>query len=304
MTGPGLGYFASKAIKNFSRNLLVNVICIATIAISVFVFLSTDLIFRNMKSVVGQAARSGRVIVFIKDAAGPDEIAKLVSKMRANDLVSDVAFTSKDKALKDFRASLGVHSSIVEGLGFNPLPASLDVKLKPNPAGAMAAKAVSMQATSMEGVESVDYGRETIENLEMLLVFLGRLGTGIGVLMILAVIFIVANTIRLNIYSRREEIEVQQLVGAGGGFIRVPFLFEGAFQGVAGAVVAELLLLVVYAVFAGMGQTSVSTPFGIIEIEFLPNSFLIKVVLAGFILGLAGAWLSLGKYIKQFLTHE
>jgi cell division transport system permease protein len=302
MSGMGTEYFAVKAARNFSRNLLVNGICVATIAIAVFIFSATLLLFLNASAVVEHAARGNRLIVYLKDTALPVDVERVMLALRAEVRVESIEYTSKDKALEDFKRSVGPAAGLFDGLEMNPLPASVDVTLKPSAGGLRAVEALAARLSAMDGVESANYGREVFERLERFMRFLHRLGVGVAVLMVLAVIFITANTIRLNIYSRREEIEVQQLVGAGGWFIRAPFLMEGAFQGLLGGLLAELLLLAAYGVVAGTGRSLV-TPFGEISSQFLPPAALAAFAAASTLLGVLGSWLSLGKHIKKFIPQ-
>ena len=303
MAGPGPTYFAVKAVRNFGRNLLVNGICVATIAIAVFIFSATLLTFVNASAVLEQVARGNRLIVYLKDTALPVEVERVIGALRADPAVAEVAYTSKDTALNDFKRSLGSLAHIADGLEVNPLPASADVTLKPGAGGLRAVEALAAAIAKMDGVESVNFGKEIFTRLERMMRFLTRLGYGVAALMVLAVIFIVANTIRLNIYSRREEIEVQQLVGASGWFIRAPFLIEGAIQGALGGALAEVLLLLAFFVFVGMGYTSVVTPFGDIRAQFLPPWASAALCAASAVLGVVGSWFSLGKHIKKFIPQ-
>lgn len=298
----GTGYFALKAARNFSRNVLVNGICVATIAIAVFVFSATVLVFVNASAVAEHAARGNRLIVYLKDTALPVDVEKVMLALRGQGAVESLDYTSKDKALADFRRTLGPAAALLDGLEMNPLPASVDVTLNPSAGGLRAVEALAARVSAMDGVESANFGREVYERLERSMRFFQRLGVGVGLLMVMAVIFIVANTIRLNIYSRREEIEVQQLVGASGWFIRAPFLMEGAIQGFLGGMLAGLLLLAAYAVVAGTGKALV-TPFGEIRSQFLPLPALAAFAGASTALGALGSWLSLGKHIKKFIPQ-
>lgn len=303
MAGAGPAYFFVKAAKNFARNLLVNGICVATIAIAVLIFSATLLTFVNARAVLEHAARGNRLIVYLRDGALPVDVERVMIALRAEPAVADVGFTSKDKALTDFKASLGAGSQIVDGLEMNPLPASADVTLRSAAGGLAVVEAIAARVARMDGVESVNFGKDIFARLERMMRFLTRLGWGVAALMVLAVIFIVANTIRLNIFSRREEIEVQQLVGATGWFIRAPFLVEGGIQGLLGGALAEVLLLASYFVIAGTGYASIVTPFGELRAAFLPPWAVVGLCAASAALGVAGSWLALGKHIKKFMPQ-
>jgi cell division transport system permease protein len=304
VSGPGFGYFLGKALRNFSRNVVVNGICVATIAIAFYILSVTQLAFWNFSAAAERAARANRLIVYIKDSALPMDVERLLKTLREQPGVAEAMYTSKEKALSDFRRSLGVQSVILEGLDFNPLPASIDVVLQRWAAGLETVEALSAQVATMDGVDSVNFGKELFAKMEKIRRILGRLDAGITVLMVLAVIFIVANTIRLNIYSRREEIEVQQLVGGSDLFIRAPFLIEGALQGFFGGLIAEGLLVATYMLATGAGGAVFSTPFGVITPSFMPGWASSVLILSSSMLGAAGSWLALGRYMKRFIQHE
>jgi cell division transport system permease protein len=303
MAGPGPAYFAAKAARNFARNLVVNGICVATIAIAVFIFSATLLTFVNARAVIEHAARGNRLVVYIRDGALPVDVERVMIALRAEPAVAAVTFTGKEQALADFKRSLGAGAQILDGLEMNPLPASADVTLKTAAGGLAAAEAIAARVATLDGVESVNYGREIFARLERVMRFLTRLGWGVAVLMVLAVVFIVANTIRLNIFSRREEIEVQQLVGATGWFIRAPFLLEGAIQGLLGGALAQALLLASYLVVTGTGYASIVTPFGELRAGFLPGWAIAALCAASGALGIVGSWFALGKHIKRFMPE-
>jgi cell division transport system permease protein len=302
MMGPV--YHMTRALRNLRRNLLVNAICTATIAIAMFILSVTQLVFWNFSLAAGQVARANRLIIYIRDGALPMDVEKMLSVLREDSMVLDVSYTSKDRAIQDFRASLGMQASILDGLEFNPLPASLEVVFRERASGRDRVEEFARRVSAMDGVESVNFGAEMFDRLERARRFIDTVGWGITALMILAVVFIVANTIRLNIFSRREEIEVQQLVGASGIFIRAPFLLEGAIQGLAGGLISTALLAAAFLASGGGEGAAFSTPFGRIGFEFLPAWNLAALVAAGTALGAAGSWLSLGRYIKRFIQHE
>src|SRR5204862_8052707 len=140
-------------------------------------------------------------------------------------------------ALRRLRVDLGDMAGALDGLAQNPLPPSLEitprVSLPPATVRFLAA-----QMGTLPGVTEVDYGREWLDKLEALARGLRVFGAGALFTVLGAALLVVANTIRLAVYARRDEIEIMKLVGATDGYVRAPFLLEGALQGLLGAALA------------------------------------------------------------------
>src|SRR5207248_8254283 len=139
-----------------------------------------------------------------------------------------------NQALSRLRVDLGDLSGSLEGLSQNPLPPSLEVTPR-EPLPPVGLRVLAAQLSQLPGVQEVEFGREWLDKLEALGRGLRAFAAGALVVVLGAALLVVANTIRLAVYARRDEIEIMKLVGATDGYVRAPFLMEGALQGVLGA---------------------------------------------------------------------
>ncbi len=156
---------------------------------------------------------------------------------------AEVIFVTKEQAADDLRASLSELGEVLDVIGQNPLPASIEVRME-DPANILALAEALRQETDQ--IEEVLVRADVIERL-LNASQLVTIGGGLMIaLLALVALLVIVNTIRLAVHSRREEIEVMKLLGATDWFVRGPFLIEGAVIGLIGSVVAAFLTLVVY----------------------------------------------------------
>jgi cell division transport system permease protein len=157
--------------------------------------------------------------------------------------VDSVRVVSQEEALERFRAGVGVGPELLEGLDENPLPASLEIVLAPSFRSPEGLRIVVEQIDGLAGIEDVSSGTDWVEGYMRAVALVRAVGIGLTILLALATLLIVGNTIRLAIYARRDELEILGLVGASRGFVITPFLLEGLVQGAFGGGLALLLLL-------------------------------------------------------------
>jgi cell division transport system permease protein len=205
---------------------------------------------------------------------------------------------SRAEALKRFKNRLRGQETLLEGVRPEVLPTSFEISLKRAHRDTQNVESFVTVLKRIPGITEVQYGEEWVKRFNAFLNFMRRLGGLLGGFLVLAVIFIVSNTIKLTIYARRDEIEIMSLVGATAFFIKAPFLLEGLMQGLAGAVIAIGMLLAMYAGFlhnAGSFLTfnPVSSGLG-----FLPLEYIGGIILAGGMLGFIGSLTSLKRFVN------
>ena len=147
------------------------------------------------------------------------------------------------------------------------------------------------------GITEVQYGEEWVRRFNLFLNFMRLLGALLGAFLVVAVIFIVSNTIKLTIYARRDELEVMSLVGATRFFIKAPYLVEGVIQGGAGAVLAMALLFGLYELFMYNADSFLTFNPVTSGLSFLPPEYLGAILLSGVVLGFVGSLTSLKRFI-------
>ncbi len=291
-------YIIEDALTNIRRSGWGGVASIATIAVS-FVIVGIFLIITgNLGAVITEWKEQFQVTVFLDDNITADQLNLLRRRVQSESAVQTVAYTSKDEALRQFKRELKGKESLLDGLGENPIPASLQLHINDAYQTPESLRQLSAALSRLEGVEDVMYGQEWVDRLNRIIRLLRMLGLSVGLALGLASLLIVSNTIRLTVYARADEIEIMRLVGATRLHIRAPFLLEGMIQGTLGAGVALLLLFGAYQ--ATLWQLGV-TPgqiFGMGLGSFLDARWTTGMVLAGAAVGGFGSLISVGRFLR------
>ena len=242
------------------------------------------------------------ITAYIADDATEQQINTVQNYIETLEGVSNVTFTTKEEALENFR-NMSSNAAIVDELGGNPLPASINVELSdPQLVQQVANEIESSElfakiADEENPADSLKYGQRTVERLFSVTNYIRYIGLALIILLVFISLVFINNTIRLAIMARRKEIAIMRLVGASNGFIRGPFLMEGALHAVIGAVLAAgcIELLRQFAL-PRLQQSLAFLPISIEGSTFL----LIYLVLlvAGLIIGLIGSAFAMRRYLK------
>jgi cell division transport system permease protein len=289
-------YYFKHAWSNILANRLIHLISIGTIGISLLLFASFLVLFLNINSWIMDWGQSVSMSVYLKDGIDEKTKEKIESLLKNLPGVELKGFTSKEKAFRDLAQGLGAHSGLLDGLKSNPLPASFELLLRDVNIHEINPRKMKDEIEKIKGVDEVQYSREVLERLEGLMYVLKVAGFIIGGFLCLAVLFITTNTIKLTIYSRREEIEIFKLVGATDWFVKIPFLIEGAIQGLLGGLVSLIVLFGLYAVFFSKKVHIIGLP--VLNVAFLPPAHVVSMLLLGLVLGLVGSFIAIGRFFE------
>jgi cell division transport system permease protein len=283
-----LRYFISDASDEWRHAPGPNLLATATLAAVLFVAAVNLLALANVSAQVGKWKKDLRVSVYLADDADAVKTEELHARLTTIAGVARVETIDKDEALRRFRASFPELSDVPEGLGANPLPASLEVILEPGPGSRAAAEAITQAARSSPAVEEVRFDQAFLDRLDAIL-GVARLGGGaLGIVVLAAVGLVVAGVLRLTVHARRDEIEIMRLVGASPLFVRGPFLVAGLVQGWLGGLLALFAAeavrraAVTYAGGGGLTELLVGRP--------LPLAPSLAIVTIGATVGIASAW--------------
>jgi len=289
-------YFFKTAVINILNNRLIHMISMGTMTISMLLLGSFMLLSININNWMKEWGESLSMSVYLKD--GIDEQAKQQIETALLNLkgAEIKGFISKEQALIHLKESLGGQSGLLDGLKKNPLPSSFELVFKDVDGFQIDPKNIKNSLEKMEGVDEVQYSEQWIERFKGVMFVFRVVGFIIGGLLCIAVLFIITNTIKLTIYSRRDEIEIYKLVGATDWFIKIPFLIEGAIQGIISGLVAFLILLFTYSIFSVKTVHLFDLP--VIEIVFLSNENAIFIILLSLVLGFTGGLIAIGRFFK------
>jgi cell division transport system permease protein len=214
-----------------------------------------------------------------------------------------VTYVSKDQALEKFKKD-NEGSEILKEIQGNPLPASFEIKLtSPEKVEQIALRFVDKDGNFIEGVDEVIYGQNYVQKLFSITAIAGSIAFLIIIMLLLAAIVLVFNTIRLSIHARRKEIEVMKLVGATNWFVRIPFLFEGFFEGFVGSLISVILLYFMSNYLLIRGEKAIVDTMHVKELAILGTNNVILYVYAGIVVlgglvGLLSSSFALKRYIR------
>ncbi len=299
------GYFLKQSLQGFARNLSTALGSIITIFLSLLiigVFLVGGSLLNNlMRSVENEVT----ITCYVADDADQTAIDTVMRTVQNMDSVATVSFTTKDQALENFKQSMTSNPEIIDQLdGINPLPASIDVELSdPQEVETVAAaiEADEVYATICEDPsdvgDSIKYGQGTVERLFQLTSYVRYVGIALVILLVFIALVFINNTIRLAILARRKEIAIMRLVGASNGFIRGPFLMEGAIH----AIIGSLLAVLVLQLLRMFAIPSLQSAIKFLDFTVAGETYLVIyvcLVLAGLIIGLFGSAIAMRRYLK------
>jgi len=242
-----LRYVIGESATMMARRKAANAFSIVIMGLCLLILVVFILLTLNVQSVIDRASEEMRAYVYLDDGVGAAASREIQMKLLGLEGVEEVVFVSKEEALSSFRRDLGDSKDMLDALGSNPLPDAYRVKLKPEYIRSEYLEKLAGDAGKWEGVEEFRYGEKWLGRGEKLVRGFYVVDLCIGVIILLAVIFVIANTVRLTVLTRQKAIEVAKLVGATNAYIRIPFLVEGAFQGAVSSLLAIALLAVIHA---------------------------------------------------------
>jgi cell division transport system permease protein len=254
------------------------------------------LVLGNVQQVAGQLAAEPQISVFMALQASPEEVSAVEQRLRRHAEVGRYEFVPRERALAELKRKSGL-GDVVAGLRGNPLPDAFVVTARtPRPE---VLEQLQAEAAGWPRVEHVQLDSDWARKLDAVLA-IGRLAVSLlGVLLSVALVAITFNTIRLQILTRRDEIEVSKLIGATNPFIRRPFLYFGALQGLVGGVAAWLIVAVSVQVL-NFGLTNLAMLYGTnLRLSGLGLANSMGLLAFAAVLGWIGAWLSVSRHLWQ-----
>jgi cell division transport system permease protein len=293
-----MGRFYKKAIQDILENRLLNSITVITIALSVLIVSAFVLFFVNASDMMNAWKQGIRVMAYLKSGVSEDETAKAEEHIRGFYGVQSVRFISKTEALEEIRRQMKRQISLFENLEENPLPNSFEICMTPSSHRMVHLEDLAAAVEALPAVDEVEYGQDWIGRFYHIYNLFKLTGYAMGGLFFMAAVFIVANTIRLVLYSRKEEIEIMRLVGATDGFIKTPFYIEGLILGALGGIIGLGVLFGAYLLILSNMEQGVSS--SLLTIRFLTPASFGSLLAGSTIVGWLGCYLSL----KQFLARR
>jgi cell division transport system permease protein len=273
----------------------VNLLAVGTISMAMLIVSFFLLVFFNVQGAVNSLGDRIEMSVYLKDGLTANEKEFLFSRLKAEPGVKKAAYLSKAEALALLKKELKGQEALIQGLGENPLPDSYEINIDHRYAESRRIEAMAKKFAAYPGVEDVSYGKQGAEVLTGLYKAITYGGTALAILLGVSVVFIISNSVRLALYSRGQEIELMQWIGATHGFIQGPFLIEGMLLAILGSGLAVGVLAGIFYSLPGEIVLFLSRPNGL---DFLPPFVIAYVILGGGLLGLVGGLVSVNKFLK------
>jgi cell division transport system permease protein len=282
-----------EALLSFRRAPLLSVLSITTIAFSLFTLGLFGLVAINLRQALQGLEERVEIVAFVLRGTPAETITLATQDIAAFPEVQDVTFVSEEQALARARRELVEFRDAYRDLQVNPLPASIEVRLKPGNRDAATVERVAQRLRGFGFVNDVRYGRDWVQKLDHLRNITGIVGLVIGLAFAAVAVVIIGVTIRLTLLQRAREISIMRLVGATNWFIRGPFLLEGALKGLLGGLLSLLLCYAGYLLFR---DRSGGTFAGLI---FFRDYQMVAIVGFGVLLGLGASLLSVGRHLRH-----
>jgi cell division transport system permease protein len=283
-----------ESLKSLKRNGWMSLAAISAVAVTLLLVGSFVALLMNVNKLATDIENDVSVRVYIDLAADDKEQKNLETKLTSLDNVENVEFSSRESELKQVVGSYGNEFNLFQG-DDNPL---YDVFIVNTDVPENTA-AVAKKSETLEHVSKVNYGGATADNLFKTMDTVRNVGVIVIGALVLTAVFLISNTIRITIMSRRTEIEIMKLVGATNWFIRWPFLIEGALIGFIGSVIPVAFISFLYFTIYDIGTTYLSgTYFSLLT----PVPFLYQIggamLAVGVVIGAIGSSISIRRFLK------
>jgi cell division transport system permease protein len=284
-------YAFKLALQSLRKDKWINILSMLTIFAGLFIISLSFFIFYNVDTATRNLPEKFSMVVYLEDGLSQDKIDQVVGSVRSKKAVSSIKFISKEEAFKELKTTLKNSQYVLEGIDDNPLPDSLEVKFRKDAVGAESVRQLAEETKKIKGVSEVDYGEKFLSTLYNIKNGVRIAGIILASILSTGIVFVCYSTVKILFYRRNEEIETFKLLGATKGFIRAPFLIEGAVIGTAGGITSLAAMYLLYHLV--VLKLTVSVP--IFKTVLFPAGSFLFLPLIGMFLGIWGAVIALGR---------
>jgi cell division transport system permease protein len=281
-------YAFEEAFASLWRGRQAGLLSTLTIALALFVLGGFLAVTANLERLGAEWSNAAELSVYLKDDITADQRRSLEALLAPSDLVAAHEYVSKPDALARFKQTFGDLAAAVDGVGGNPLPASLEVRLRPGPGVSSRVDELAGRVQQMAGVADVRYDRQWLTRVLSAINVIRGVGFVLGSVLTIAAALTVANVVRLALYARRDELDIMNLVGAPQAYVRGPFVMEGVLQGGIGALVALLALAAAFFALRARYLVPLASALNVSSIHFLPVQLCLLLVVGGMAVGCLG----------------
>jgi len=279
------------AVQSILHEKWIYLLSLVTIAASLLFTTVTVLSVYTLDSATKNLPEKFSVMLYLSDMTSQQERDNIISFAQKDRAVEKAVFIPKDQALKELKSTLKDSAFILEGLGENPLPDSIEIKFKSDAVGPESVQRLTNSMKDIKGVQEIEYGEQFLSAVHSLRTGLKTVGMTIVIIMSIGMLFVCYSTVKILFYRKEREIETYKLLGATKGFIRTPFLIEGAVIGFAGGLLSLAGILSLYYVLI----LRLSSTFPLLKLIVFPIDLSFAIPLSGLLIGMAGAAIAIGR---------
>lgn len=293
MTFNSLRYIFREVFSSIRRNLWLSLASVLTVMVSLVILGASGFFLLNASNMAKNFESQLEIAVFAEDTLSSSEVQALKKEVEDLSGVAAVELVPKEQALEEFSKTLS-SNSIVADLGDpNPFPDKLTVHVT----DAQQVNRIADETEELSGVENVKYGQGIVDQLLQFTSWLRWVGVAVVIAFAAASLVLISLNIKMNVFSRRREIQIMKLVGASNGFIRWPFLVEGMLLGLIGGLIAILIVGFGYQWLADYIRSTLTFMPVVAETTQIWQ-VLGLLILVGMGLGATGSVISLRKFLK------
>lgn len=286
-----LSYSLRSALQSILSAKWINLASVLAVASSLLVITLTAVLIYNVEVFAGRLPERFLMVVYLKDNLPGEETEKIQSALKAREDVESIRYVPKSAALTELKSMLKDKSNVLDGLDENPLSPSIEVRLKRDLFTASTAKNLADAIRSFPGTDDVYYGENLAQAIDVARRSVRKFALALFSVFLLVILFVTYSTVKILFYRKREEIEIVELLGATGRFIRVPFVIEGGVIGFFGGLLGALSAFAVHMVLTlQLGEV---VPF-LRDLAF-PHVILALLPACGLVLGVAGSLIAIGR---------
>ena len=282
-------YILDESISMLWRRKAANLISVVIMGLSLLILVVFLMVTLNITGFIDKTSKETRMYVYLSEGVDESDSRDIQLKLLSETGVEEVVFVSRKEAMDDFRETLGEKSDLLDALDFNPLPDSYRLKLKEGFVRSGMMEAIAKRVESWEGIEEVRFGRRWFEKGERLVRNFYIIDLVLGLIVFLSVVFVISNTVRLTILNSRKTIDILKLVGATNKYIEIPFMIEGALQGVVSSLLAVGLLGIIH----GFARRYIQ------DLVFIRLDAIALFVFFCALLGAVGSFAALRRFLKS-----
>jgi len=277
-----------------TRNLFsVTIICLSFLTVGIFLSL-----VNNLRATARGLAANMSIVFYLDRDLAPEAVEAIRQEISRPAFVEQVGLVSPEQALERFRTNFPDLADVVAGLKGNPFPPSLELRVNARASASQEVAAFVEGLKKRPGVTDVLFNRDWVEKMQGFSRLAGAVGAFLGGILILTSFFIISNVVKLNVFARKNEIEILRMVGGTNLFIRIPFWLEGITLGLLGSLLSLALLFVVIRLFPVYLGASLGALQELLRFRYPDPGQVLALLGGGAATGFIGSATSVSKFLK------